>query len=203
MPCVERPPVTPSIIRHGQIASQLQLSKYDPPTEYVTAPALTLSAPAQVPWTSGPARRFQPENPRLVRGSVRCADPCPDPRLAGDRERKRHADPGPDGLRQDARGLPLRDRQAQLRARRGPAPDLRLAPQGPELRHRAQPAWAARRPAVRAQDRRAHRRHAAERARSDAAEPARHPDHDSRVAVSHAHLSRAREPEGCPDTDPR
>ena len=35
------------------------------------------------------------------------------------------------------------------------------------------------------------------------AEPARHPDHDSRVAVPAAHLARAREPEGCPHADPR
>jgi hypothetical protein len=32
MPEVERPPGTPSIIRHGQIASQLHDSKYAPRT---------------------------------------------------------------------------------------------------------------------------------------------------------------------------
>src|SRR6476660_8615835 len=111
MPCVERPPLTPSTMRHGQIASQLQLSKYDPPTEYVTAPTLTPDAPAQVPWTGGPARRFQPENSRLVRGSVRGADPGTDHGLARDRHRQGHPDSGADGLGEDPRGLPLRDRQ--------------------------------------------------------------------------------------------
>jgi hypothetical protein len=49
MPYVERPPVTPSTMRHGQIASQLQLSKYEPSTEYATAHNTTLEALAQVP----------------------------------------------------------------------------------------------------------------------------------------------------------
>ena len=30
MPCVERPPAVPPIRRHGQIASQLHDSRYDP-----------------------------------------------------------------------------------------------------------------------------------------------------------------------------
>src|SRR2546427_9470666 len=41
-----------------------------------------------------------------------------------------------------------------------------------------------------------HRRHTAERTRGNAAQPARHPDHDSGVAVPAAHLARPREPEG-------
>ena len=51
--------------------------------------------------------------------------------------------------------------------------------------------------------RRAHRRHAAEGARGDAAQAARHPDHDARVALPAAHLAgRARCSER-PDADPR
>ena len=46
-----------------------------------------------------------------------------------------------------------------------------------------------------AQRRRAHRRHAAARARGDAPPPAGHPHHDARVAVPHAHQQRARDPD--------
>ena len=74
--------------------------------------------------------------------------PRPGARLAGDRERRAHADPGADRLGQDARRLPLRDRPARRRAGRGPAPALRLAAEGAELRRRAQPARAARRARV-------------------------------------------------------
>ena len=68
---------------------------------------------------------------------------------------------------------------------------LRLAVESAELRHRAQPARAARRAPLRPARGRPHRRHAAEGARRDGAQPARHPDHHARVALPAADLESA------------
>ena len=86
---------------------------------------------------------------------------------------------------------------------RGPRP-VRLAAQGPDLRHRAEPPGAAHgdRPGGRAAGRRAaahhgrqpDRRHARRGSAPDRPSPARHPDHDARVAVPDAHQRRARGP---------
>ena len=51
--------------------------------------------------------------PRVVRGELRGADGRAGPRLGGDRRRPPHADPRPDGERQDARGIPLDARPAR------------------------------------------------------------------------------------------
>ena len=82
---------------------------------------------------------------------------------------------------------------ARAAARRGPR-RLRLAAQGAERRHPQEPRGAAARhprgcaealgsSAPRDHRRGAHRRHAAGRARGDAADAAAHPGHDARVAV--------------------
>ena len=134
---------------------------------------------------------FQRRDTRLVRAGLRRGDPCAGARLARDRARREHADPGADRLGQDARGLPLRDRPPQRRAGRRAAAALRLAAEGAELRHRAQPARAACRPPLRPARGRPHRRHAAEGARRDGAQPARHPDHHARVALPAADLDSA------------
>ena len=64
----------------------------------------------------GGARRLLTGNASLVRAGLRRADARAGARLAGDRPRWAHADPGADRLGQDARGLPLRDRPAQPRS---------------------------------------------------------------------------------------
>ena len=72
-----------------------------------------------------PAGAVQPGRPRLVRGLVRGPDARAVRRLGGDLGRPPHADPCPDGQRQDARGLPLvhrpadpaRERASQIRRR--------------------------------------------------------------------------------------
>ena len=79
---------------------------------------------------------------------------------------------------------------------------LRLAAQGARRRRRAQPARAARRHRAgrdargdafsHAGDRGPHRRHAGRRARAVSARAGRHPHHDARIAVSAAHVERAR-----------
>ena len=150
-----------------------------------------------------PARRLQPGRARLVRAGVRGADPGAGARLAVDRARRAHADPGPDRLGQDAGGLPLRDRPAQREPGRGPAASIRLAAEGTELRHRAQPARPAGRPALGAARRCPHRRHAAEGARCDGAQPAGHPDHHPGVALPAADLAGARDAARDRDRDRR
>ena len=137
----------------------------------------------------------------MVHARLRGTDSCPDARLARDRSRWAHADPGPDRLGQDACGLPLRDRPAERGSGAGTAAAVRVAAEGFELRHRAQPARAARRPAVGAARGRPHRGHDAEGARRDAARAAGHPDHDPRVALPAPDLPGAREPEVGRDGD--
>src|SRR3989440_713298 len=144
-------------------------------------------------WARERVGRLLARDACLVRGRLRGPDPGAGARLAGDRARRAHADPGADRLGQDARCLPLRDRPADPGTGPGPAPALRLAAQGTELRHRAQPARAAGRPALGAARRSSHRRHAAERARGDAAQAAGHPDHDPRVAFPSPYFARARD----------
>ena len=151
----------------------------------------------------GRARAVQPDDTCLVRERVPGADSCAGGRLAGDRLRRARSDPGSDGLGQDARRVSLRDRPAERDAGRGPAPDLRLAAEGAELRHRAQPARPARGSPVEASRRRAHRRHAAEGAAGDGQGPAGHPDHDAGVALPDADVGRARDPARRRHADPR
>ena len=147
-----------------------------------------------------PAGAVQPGRPRLVRGLVRGPDTRAVRRLGGDLGRPSHADPCPDGQRQDARGLPLvhrpadpaRERATRSEGARRARP-LRLAAQGAHLRRRAQPPRAAgrdrarRQPARRARragrDRIADRRHPGRGAPADGAPAAGHPDHHSRVAL--------------------
>ena len=93
--------------------------------------------------------------------------------------------------------------QLNPRAGRGPAPALRLAAEGAELRHRAQPARAAGRPAARSCASASARRHAAEGARRDGAQAARHPDHDPGVALPAADLAGARDAARDRDRDRR
>ena len=126
----------------------------------------------------------------LVRELVRRADSRSGAGLAGDRERRAHADPGADGLREDARRVPVRDRQADRLPGRGAPPALRLAAEGAQLRRRAQPPRPARRARLEAERRRPHRRHAAARPRGDAPRAPGHPDHDPGVALPPAHVAR-------------
>ena len=126
-------------------------------------------------------------------------------------------DPGPDRLRQDARGVPARHRPARHHARRRhrhPAA-LRLAAEGAQLRRRAQPArTAGRHP----RDRRAPRPGAARdlaspcapatrrpaTAQPHAAPPAGRDDHHAREPLPAAHVAeRARDAARGRDRDRR
>ena len=99
--------------------------------------------------TVDPLAVFSPETRAWFEAGVRRADAGAGARLAGDRVAAAHADPGADRLGQDARRLPLRDRPARRATPgEGAAPALRLAAEGAELRHRAQPPRAARRARV-------------------------------------------------------
>ena len=90
------------------------------------------------------ARRVLGRDEEVVRARVRRADSGAGARLAGDRGRRARSHPGADRLGEDARGVPPRHRPAERDARRGAATALRLSAQGPQLRHRAQPAQPAR-----------------------------------------------------------
>ena len=118
---------------------------------------------AGVPWPGIALGHPLAAHEDLVRARVRRADARAAARLAGDRERRTRAHPGADGLREDARGVPARHRPPERDARGRPAPSLRLAAQGAELRHRAEPAKPARRARLEALGRRAHGRHACRR----------------------------------------
>ena len=149
---------------------------------------LSVFSPATRAWFE---RTFEGPTPPQVQGW---------PAIAVGRAR---ADPGADRLGQDAHRVPLRDRQADRHARRGAARPLRLAAEGAELRHRAEPARPARRARVEAPRRGAHRRHAAEGAPRAPQGAARHPDHDARVALPDAHLAGTRDAARRRDADPR
>src|SRR5215207_7413981 len=138
----------------------------------------------------------------MVRADVRGADSGAGARLAEDRLWTAHPDPGADGLREDARRFPVRARPAAPGAGRRDASRLRLAAEGPELRHRAQPAWAAGRPPGGREGRSPHRRHAAEGAGGDAEASPRPADHDAGVALPDADLACAGDAGGRPDADP-
>ena len=125
----------------------------------------------------------------LVRACVCRPDAGAACRLARDRERRARARAGADRLGQDAGCVPDRDRPPQREPRRGTAPALRLAAEGPQLRRRAQPPRPARRARLDADGRRADGRHRPARAPPDAADAARHPDHHPRVALSAPHLA--------------
>ena len=109
----------------------------------------------------------------------------------------------PDGLGKDARCVPGRHRSAQRDARGRPAPSLRLAAQGAELRHRAEPAKPARRTRLEALGRGAHGGHACGGAAPNAADPSGHPHHHARVAVPAPHLAGTRDASRDRDRDPR
>ena len=127
--------------------------------------------------------------------------------MAGDRARRLDAHPGADRQRQDAHGVPLVHRPADVRARRQPrtgaaasstsrrsrrwrstssATCARRSPASPTVPSARGDAYHA--PA----DRDPHRRHAGGRARALPARAGRHPDHDARVALPAADVERAR-----------
>ncbi len=139
----------------------------------------------------------------MVRARLRRADTRTAARMAGDRERRSRAHPGTHGLGEDARCVPGRHRPAQRDARGRPAPALRLAAQGAELRHRAEPAKPARRARLEALGRGAHRGHACRGAAPNAADPSGHPHHHARVAVPAPHLAGTRDASRDRDRDPR
>ena len=124
-------------------------------------------------------------------------------RLAGDREGRPRPRAGADRLREDARRVPHRHRPAERDARRRAPSPLRLAAQGAELRHRAEPSPPARGARIEAVGGRSHRRHAGRRAPPDAQDAARRPHHDSRVALPAPDLTGAREPARDRGRDPR
>ena len=109
--------------------------------------------------------------------------------------------PGAHRIRKDAGGLPLGARPRT--PRRGHAGALRQPAQGPQLRRRAQPPRPARGHRVGALRGRAHRRHTAEGARGDVEVAVRHPDHDARVALPHAHVAGPRDAGRSPGRDRR
>ncbi len=117
--------------------------------------------------------------------------------MARDRLRQAHADLRSNGLGEDPGIVPLGDRPSRPRA--GPArlrsaDRVRVAPQGPLLRHRAKPAGPAAGDRGTDLGRAADGRHAADRAAEDAPRAAGHPDHHARVAVSDDQLGGPRDP---------
>src|SRR3990170_2592064 len=78
----------------------------------------------------GSARRLLAADEDVVRACVRRADSGAGARLACDRKRWARPHPGPDGLGEDARRVPDRDRPAQRSPRRRAPTALRLAAQG-------------------------------------------------------------------------
>ena len=123
--------------------------------------------------------------------------------MAGDRERRARPHPGAHRLGKDTRRLSPRPRPPERVAGRGPSAALRLAAEGAQLRHRAQPPRTSCRARLRAPGRRADRRHARRGAPAHAAHAAGHPHHDARVAVPPAHLAGARDAPWRRDRDPR
>ena len=124
--------------------------------------------------------------------------------VAGDRRRGPHADPGPDGLGEDAGRLPLGDRPADDHAASGDggaAGPLHLAAASAGGRRGEEPAGTAagHRPrggaagahGPRPDGGHADRRHARRRAAQAGAQPARPAHHHARVALPHAHLGGA------------
>ena len=99
--------------------------------------------------TIDPLAPFHPAVREWFTRGVRRADAAAGARLAGDRARRLDADPRADRQRQDAGGVPLVPRSADVRAgaaQGGALPRaLRVAAQGAGGRRRAQPARAARR----------------------------------------------------------
>ena len=77
-----------------------------------------LATKAKTSKESDPLAPFSAGDAALVRGLLRGADAGPGRRLGGDLRRRQRADLRPDRVRQDARQLPLGDRQA------GPRPEL-------------------------------------------------------------------------------
>ena len=144
-------------------------------------------------WT---ARIAVADDESLVRACVPRPDSCAGARVAGDRNRGARPRAGADGLGQDARRLPAGDRPAEQNARRRAPAALRLAAQSAQLRRRAEPPRAARRARLAAHGRRPYRRHAAARPAADAADAARRPHHDPRVAVPSPHLAGAGDARG-------
>ena len=133
----------------------------------------------------------------MVRPRVRRADGGPVAGVAGDRDRRAHADLRPDRLGQDARRVPVGARPARRRAVGRPhAARLRLAAEGALLRRGEEPARAAARDRRRREGRDPHGRHAAEGPARHGPPPARHPDHDARVALPDADQPGARDLRG-------
>ncbi len=156
-----------------------------------------------VPWPGDGAGHPLAADEDLVRARLRRADTRTAARMAGDCERRSRAHPGADGLGKDARCVPGRHRPPQRDARGRSAPSLRLAAQGAELRHRAEPAKPARRARLEALGRGAHGRHSCGGAAPNAADPSGHPHHHARVAVPAPHLAGTRDAPRDRDRDPR
>ena len=144
------------------------------------------------------ARRFSPSRPAMVPRNARRTDRRAASRLGVHSRRPSHAHRRADRIRQDARGVPLGARRPLPREPRRPAArrsprGLRVAAEGAERRHSQEPGRAAPRhpPARRtggAADVAHHggrpdRRHAAGRARRDAAHAAAHPGDDAGIAL--------------------
>ena len=153
-----------------------------------------------IPWGRGRARRLRPATRAWFERAFDAPTPAQVlgwPAIASGEHTLIQA---PTGSGQDARRVPLRDRPADRGGRRqGTAAPVRLAAQGAQLRHRAQPARAARGPRVGPARRRPHGRHDAARALADAPRAPGHPDHDAGVAVPAAHVARARDAARGPD----
>ena len=117
------------------------------------APAACVACPCRFPIFCGRHEQSPPLPPGggpLVPSDLRRAHAGPGRGVAGDPGRQPRADRRADGQRQDAGGFPGGDRLAGARgARRRPgrrdAGRLRLPPQGPFQRHRAQPRRSSRR----------------------------------------------------------
>ena len=175
------------------------------------APGTRHPAPHQAPGTRHQARAkialnaLPPRRRAVVRRGIRRADAAAGARLAAHCARRVDARVRANGQREDAGGLSVVPRPRDVfrcAGKRLAVPcALRLADQGSGGRHRAQPAGAdcrhrarcrrARGRACRADREHPHRGHAGARPREVSARAHRHPDHDTRVAVSAAHLPGA------------
>ena len=146
-----------------------------------------------VPWPGDGAGRPLAADEDVVRARLRRADA----RAGSSAGRRSRAAGTCSSRRRRARARrsrrSSRHRPAERDARRGAAPALRLAAQGAQLRHRAQPAQPARRARLEALGRACARATRRRGAAPDAADPAGHPHHDARVALPAAHLAGARD----------
>jgi len=145
----------------------------------------------------------------MVRSKLPRADTSPGTGLACNRQGRQHADPGSDGIRQDAVGVSVGHRPAGVgpdaRGRPPHSHHLSVAPASASRRRRQEPARpdqghlagsrAARHPDASTDRWRAYRRHDAKGTPPDRQASTRHSDHHSRVAVSDVDVTSARGPD--------